>query len=127
MNIDDQFFKEFCELDLHYYVILAHMNLVTFVFKTDKTKDLIKKLHSNFVNLIFSIVKNKMMQITDHLHFDVFYNTFSKEERLKIKKLISSNIDIFEILFASLVYETIDQMIHIDHNKRTVAKTHQKQ
>ena len=105
MNTNNQFLKEFFELDLHYCIIVAHMNLVTFAFKINETHDLAEKLHLNFVKPIFSIVKDKMMGITGNLYFDSFYDTFSKKELLKIKKFICNNIDSFEILFAPFVHE----------------------
>ena len=64
MNADiknSQFLKEFCELDLNYFISSAHMYLVNLAFENSKTKKLAEKLHLSFVSPIFYIVKNKMM------------------------------------------------------------------
>ena len=105
MNTSNQFLKEFFEFDLHYYIIVVHLNLVTFALKLNETHNAAEKLHLNIVRPIFSIMKDKLMRITGNLYFDSFYNTFSKEELLKINKFISNNIDNFEFFFAPFVHE----------------------
>ena len=57
-----------------------------------------------------------MMQITGNLYFDAFYDTFSKEELLKIKTFIRNNINNFEILFAPFVYEPKHEPEHISYH-----------
>ena len=107
---DEYFTKTFCNVDYEYLFTIECMHLINFAFRIDKINKLATKLHLKFIEPIFNIVKNKIKQITsDHIHFDAFYCDFSKNKRLKIKKFIRNNINIFEIVFTSM-HKLIDQV-----------------
>ena len=115
MNTGNWFF----EFDVHYYIILAHMNLITFASKINKTKDLAEKLHLNFVKPIFSIVKDKLMRVKSNIYLDTFCDNFSEKERSKINAFIRDNIDNFEILFVRFIHGHEHEQ-HIEHYKHVL-------
>ena len=109
-----RFFKRFCSIDLKYYIIIRCMNLINSASKIDKTRDLATKLHLNFISPLFKVIKNKLilLPIDDNIDFYRFYHKeLSKEELLKIEKIINSNIDTFEIVFTPMP-KIIDQARH---------------
>ena len=61
-----------------------------FSFKRYDFSDLALKLHLKFVEPIINIVRDKAKEyaLPDYIYFKVFYEDFSEDQRLKIKKLI---------------------------------------
>ena len=109
---DINFLKVFCNVDFNYIIICKYMPLINLVSEIDKTTNLAIKLHVKFIEPIFNIVKDKIRHhISIDNDFDDFYNNFSKEERLKMKKFINNNIDIFEIVFTPM-HKFINQVRH---------------
>ena len=107
---DNYFLKVFCNVDFEYVFIIKCMCLINFASKIDKINNLALKLHSKFVEPIFNIVKDRTKQHTsDDIYFDAFYCDFSKDKRLKIKKTINNNINIFETVFTPM-HKIIDQV-----------------
>ena len=110
-EINNYFIKVFCNVDFEYVFTTECMHLISFASKIDKTSDLALKLHSKFIEPILNIIRDRAKQyaLPDYIYFKTFYCSLSKDERLKIKKFISNNIDIFEIVFTPM-HEFFDRV-----------------